>query len=326
MSVCLVTGGAGFIGSHLVDALVLQGHEVRILDNFSTGSRDNLAKVRGKIELVPGDVADLGVVQKLMQNVELVFHQAALPSVARSIADALTTHQVCATGTLHVLLAAREAQVRRVIYGSSASVYGEAGAMPSVENEPLQPVSPYAVAKLAGEHYCAAFSHIYGLETVRLRYFNVFGPRQRSTGEFAAVIPQFLDAMAAGRRPVIYGDGHQSRDFTYVDDVVQANLLAADAPRVSGRAYNIASGRRTTVLDLVDKINALLETDLRPIHIAPRPGDLRHSHADISHAQADLGYCPCTDLDQSLRRCISARAGIVKGPKRARAKQIYQVN
>ncbi len=316
MALCLVTGGAGFIGSHLVDALVAQGHMVRVLDNLSTGSLANLIRARRRIELITGDLTNLDVIGEAAKDVELLFHQAALPSVTHSVIDPLTTNHVCATGTLNVLLAAREARVRRVVYGASASVYGDAVSLPSGEHQPLQPLSPYGVAKLAGENYCAAFSSIYGLDTVRLRYFNVFGPRQLSSGPYAAVIPQFLQAMLAGQRPVIHGDGMQSRDFTYVDDVIQANLLAADAPRVCGRVYNIASGRRTTLLDLVDKINAILDTEIRPIHAPPRPGDIRHSQADISRAQADLGFCPCTDLEPSLRRCLPYYAPQEKGPKR----------
>jgi UDP-glucose 4-epimerase len=318
MALCLVTGGGGFIGSHLVDSLVAHGHQVRVLDNFSTGNLANLGRARGKIEITRGDVADLDSVLAVSKDVELIFHQATVSSVHRSIIDPLTTHQICANGTLHVLLAARERRVRRVIYAASASAYGDGTPLPRRENEPLQPISPYAVAKLAGEHYCAAFSYAYGLETVRLRYFNVFGPRQSSGSPYSTVIPLFLEAMLAGRRPVIHGDGTQSRDFTYVDDVVQANVLAADAPRASGKVYNIASGRRTTLLELVDRINAILGTETKPIHTTPRLGDIRHSFADISRAQADLGYCPCTDLGQCLRACIDYYAAKRKGPKHLR--------
>ncbi len=318
MTLCLVTGGGGFIGSHLVDSLVARGHQVRVLDDFSTGNLANLDRVRSNIELVKGDVADLDTVRAAAKDVELVFHEATLASVHRSIVDPLSTHQICASGTLHVLLAAREQRVRRVIYGASASAYGDGTLLPRRENEPLLPISPYAVAKLAGEHYCAAFSYAYGLETVRLRYFNVFGPRQFSGSPYATVVPLFLEAMIAGRRPVIHGDGAQSRDFTYVDDVVQANLLAAEAPRASGKVYNVASGRRTTLLELVDRINLILGTDTRPIHTAPRVGDIRHSSADISRAQAELGYCPCTDLGHCLPSCIEYYAAKRKGPKHLR--------
>src|SRR5438270_5732198 len=324
MTVCLVTGGAGFIGSHLVDALVAQGHTIRVLDNFSTGNLANLVGVRARIELIEGDLADLDLVREAMRGVELVFHQAAVASIERSVLDPRLTHRACADGTLHVLMAARELRARRVICGASAAVYGDGDAVPRRETDSLHPVSPYAVATLAGEHYCAAFGHVYGLETVRLRYFNVVGPRQQTATAHAAVIPHFLEAMRAGRRPVIHGDGKQTRDFTSVDDVVQANLLAADAPRVAGRVYNVASGRPTSILELVERINVLLETDLRPIHTPARPGDIRHSQADISRAQADLGYCPCTDLGRELRRCLKLYSAAPKGPK-SRRKHVYNV-
>ncbi len=322
MALCLVTGGAGFIGSHLVDALVAHGHVVRVLDNFSTGSLANLTHVRTKVELLDGDVGELPCVRKAVKDVEVVFHEAALPSVEQSVVDPLTTHHACGTGILNVLLAARDAGVRRVVYGASASAYGNGTAQPRRESEPLLPLSPYAAAQVAAENYCVVFGNLFGLEAVRLRYFNVFGPRQRAGQPYSAVVPIFLEALLARRRPVIHGDGMQSRDFTYVDDVVQANLLAADAPRVAGRVYNIASGRTTTLLELVEKINAILGTDTRPIHAGPRPGDIRHSAADITRAQADLGYCPCTDLRQSLRRCIdAARSAVRKGPKYLRKAQ-----
>jgi UDP-glucose 4-epimerase len=304
MALCLVTGGAGFIGSHLVEALLARDHLVRVLDNFSTGDIVNLAHVESNIELINGDLTDLETVRAAMRDVELVFHQAARAVGPRGTADPLATHAICATGTLHVLLAAREAGVRRVIYAASASAYGHAAQLPQRESDPTLPLSPVAAAKLAGEHYCATFSYLHGLETVRLRYFNVFGPRQPGDPRQAAVIPLFLEAMRAGRSPTIFGDGLQSRDFTYVDNVVQANLLAAEAPRVSGKVYNIACGRRSTLLDLVAALNALLGTRLRPVHCQPRPGDVRHSQADIERSQAELGFCPCTDLEEGLRRCL----------------------
>jgi UDP-glucose 4-epimerase len=318
MTVCLVTGGAGFIGSHLVEALVADGHQVRVLDNFSTGDLTNLAAVQDRIELITGDLCDLDVIMDAMQEVEVVFHHAALPSVHRSVIEPLATHHACASGTLHVLLAAREAHVRRVIYGGSCSAYGDTPPAPRGEHESVHPTSPLAVAKLTGEMYCGAFTAVYGLDTVRLRYFNVFGPRQICGDTYSAVVPLFVEALVAGKRPVIFGDGKQSRDFTYVDDVVQANLLAADAPRVSGRVYNIACGRSITLIDLVERINLLLGTEIRPIHTPSRPGDVRHSHADISRAQADLGYCPCTDLDHGLRRCIDYYRAQRRGPKHLR--------
>jgi UDP-glucose 4-epimerase len=305
MAVCLVTGGAGFIGSHLVDALLAAGHAVRVLDNFSTGRLSNLTHVRERIELIAGDLTDLGVVREAVQGIDWVFHLAAGSAVKGSVADPLTAHHACATGTMHVLMAAREARVRRVIYASSSVVYGNSGEILKREKGQLLPLTPYAAAKLAGEQYCAAFTQCYGLETVRLRYFNVFGPRQLPNHPDAGVVPLFFDAMLAGQSPVLYGSGHQSRDFTYVDNVVQANLLAAEAPRVVGKVYNIAFGRSTTLLDLMDMLNDILGTEVQPIHEKARPGDIRHSQADISRAQVDLGYCPMIDLKEGLRRCFT---------------------
>jgi UDP-glucose 4-epimerase len=306
MTTCLVTGGAGFIGSHLAEALVKQGHRVRVLDDFSTGRQANLAHLLPQhIELIAGDLTDPKMLRAALHNIELVFHQAALPSVPRSVEDPLSTHRVCATGTLELLAAARQAGVRRVIYAASSSAYGNSERLPKRESDPTNPLSPYAVAKLAGEHYCACFSHIHGLETVRLRYFNVFGPRQNPDSPYAAVIPRFIQACLAGRSPVIHGDGQQSRDFTFIDDVVQANLLAASAPGVSGKVYNIACGHRTTLLELVAQINDLLGTNIRPVHTDSRPGDVRHSQADIRLAQTDLGYQPRVDVREGLRRCLA---------------------
>jgi UDP-glucose 4-epimerase len=304
MSVCLVTGGAGFIGSHLVEALLERGETVRVLDNFSTGTLANLEHVRRQVRILDGDITDLETVRTAMEGVEVVFHQAALASVPRSIANPLATHHACITGTLHVLMAAREAGVRRVVYAASSSAYGGSLKLPKHEDDPTLPLSPYAVAKLAGEHYCAAFAGVYGLETVRLRYFNVFGPRQSPDSPYAAVVPKFIAAMTSGCRPLIHGDGKQSRDFTFVADVVQANLLAAEAPGVSGKVYNIACGRRTSLLELVQHLNTLLGTDLQPIHTDACPGDVRHSLASIDEARADLEYEPSTDIVTGLRHCL----------------------
>jgi UDP-glucose 4-epimerase len=280
------------------------GHEVRVLDNFVTGSHANLARSCTSIELIEGDVTDLDLVRKVSQGVELVFHQAALASVPRSVADPAATHHACATGTLHVLMAAREAGVRRVVYAASSSAYGNKEKLPKTETDPPQPLSPYAAAKLAGEHYCVAFSQVYGLETVRLRYFNIFGPRQSPHGPYAAVIPLFIEAMLAGRSPTIHGDGTQSRDFTYVADAVQANMLAATAPQVSGKLYNVACGHRTSLLRLVEILNERLGTNMKPVHTEPRAGDVQHSQADIAAAQADLGYRPRTSLENGLGACL----------------------
>src|SRR5262245_22148359 len=309
MTVCLVTGGAGFIGSHLVDALLIQGKTVRVLDNFSTGDPANLADVRDRVEVFETDVTDLKAVRRTMRGVEVVFHQAALASVPRSVADPLATHAACVNGTLNVLQAAREAGVRRVVYAASSSAYGASTKLPKSESDPTLPLSPYAAAKLAAEHYCAAFSEVYGLETVRLRYFNIFGPRQSPDSPYAAVIPLFLRSMLAGQSPFVNGDGHQSRDFTFVEDAVRANLLAAEAPGVSGRVYNVACGRRTSLLELIGKINALLGTNILPSYRDPRPGDVRHSQADISRARAELGYEPRNDIDRGLRLCLEYLRG-----------------
>jgi UDP-glucose 4-epimerase len=300
----LVTGGAGFIGSHLVEALLARGEDVRVLDNFSTGSHENLLAVREHVEVIDGDVSDAETVRAAMRGVEVVFHQAALASVPRSVADPLATHRACVDGTLTVLLAARDARVRRVVYAASSSAYGNSVRLPKSEDDPTTPLSPYAVAKLAGEQYCAAFSEVYGLETVRLRYFNVFGPRQTPDSPYAAVIPLFIQALSAGQAPLIHGDGGQSRDFTFIADVVQANLLAATAPGVSGRVYNVACGRRTTLLELVSHLNELLGTAIEPTHGPARAGDVRHSQAAIERAKTELGYRPTTDVQAGLRRCL----------------------
>jgi UDP-glucose 4-epimerase len=304
MAVCLVTGGAGFIGSHLVDALVAAGHDVRVLDNLSTGDASNLHDVRDRIDFLKADVTNFESVRKSSRGVDWVFHQAALASVPRSVADPLATHRACVDGTLNVLLAARDAKVRRVVYAASSSAYGNSERLPKNETDPTAPLSPYAVAKLAGEHYCAAFTEVYGLETVRLRYFNIFGPRQPPDSPYAAVIPLFIRAMLAGRGPTIHGDGMQSRDFTYIDNAVQANLLAATATGVAGKVYNVACGRRFTLLDIVNGINELLGTSIRPVHTDPRAGDVRHSLADITRAVEDLHYAPNVDVEEGLKRCV----------------------
>src|SRR3984957_5823545 len=304
MTKCLVTGGAGFIGSHLVEALLDRGHQVRVLDNFSTGDPENLLGVRDRIEVIEGDITDLQEVRSATRGVEVIFHQAALASVPRSVADPLATHRACVDGTLNILMAARELGVRRVVYAASSSAYGNSVRLPKSESQPTAPLSPYAAAKLAGENYCAAFSEVYGLETVRLRYFNVFGPRQTPDSPYAAVIPLFMQALTTERCPTIHGDGRQSRDFTYVADVVQANLCAAAAPGVSGRVYNVACGRRTSLLDLLCHLNQLFGTAITPIFGPSRTGDVRDSQADISRACAELGYQPTTEVRSGLRRCV----------------------
>jgi len=305
----LVTGGAGFIGSHLAEVLVKSGNRVRILDNFATGARANLAALAGGVEFLEGDLRDPATLEQAVRGVEVVFHQAALPSVARSLEDPVTTHAVNATGTLLLLQAARRAGVRRVVYASSSSVYGDSPTLPKREEMPTQPKSPYAVSKLAGEQYCQVFADALGLETVSLRYFNIFGPRQDPDSPYAAVIARFLAAIRRGERPVIYGDGQQSRDFTYVENVVRANLLAADAPGASGQAINVACGARVTLIELVEHLNRLLGTHLTPSFAPPRAGDVRHSQADLTRAAALLGYRPTVDFPEGLARLAAGETG-----------------
>jgi UDP-glucose 4-epimerase len=300
----LVTGGAGFIGSHLVEALHSAGQRVRVLDDFSTGRHENLAAVRSDVEVIEGDVTDAGAVTQALQGVDVVCHLAARASVQYSLEEPLGSHLVCATGTLQVLDTARRRKVRRVIYASSASAYGLPATDVQHETDALRAQSPYAAAKLAGEFYTQAFAASYGLETVCLRFFNIFGPRQRSDSPYSGVIALFVAAMKQGRRPCIFGDGLQSRDFTYVADVVQAVRKAAVAPGISGRTYNIGTGRRVNLLDLVACLNSLLQTNLPPEHAPPRPGDIRYSQADISAARHDLDYAPAFSFEEGLKRTL----------------------
>jgi nucleoside-diphosphate-sugar epimerase len=302
----LVTGGGGFIGSHLVARLLTLGYEVRVLDNFATGRRSNVDAIGASVELVEGDIQSYERASKAIAGCEVVFHQAALPSVPRSIQDPLTSNATNVTGTLNVLLAARDHGVRRVVYASSSSVYGANSALPKREDMPTAPISPYATAKLAAEGYCRSFATVYGLETVALRYFNVFGPRQDPKSQYAAVVPRFIASLLASRAPLIFGDGTQSRDFTYVDNVVDANMLAMDAQSVSGKAYNIACGERVALTGLVDELRGLLGVDTEPIYDEPRPGDVLHSLADVSRARAELGYEPSVRLREGLQRTIDA--------------------
>jgi UDP-glucose 4-epimerase len=299
----LVTGGAGFIGSHLAHALLSAGHDTRVLDDFSTGYPEN---VPGGAELIKGDVADAAVVRQALDGVEVVFHHAAARAVLRSVIDPLATDTTNTHGTLMVLQAAAELGVRRVISASSSSIYGGAAKRPTSEDAPLLPRSPYAVTKLAGEHYCRVFAELHGLETVSFRYFNVFGPRQRPDSAYAAVVPLFIEALRADRPPIVHGDGRQSRDFTYIDNVVAANLAAASAPPEAcrGQAYNVAAGRPFSLLDLLAALGGILDTPPRPQHTEPRAGDVRHSHADISKARAFLGYHPEVSFEEGLRRTV----------------------
>lgn len=302
----LVTGGGGFIGSHLAARLVELGHEVRVLDNFATGRRSNVRAIGGDLDLVEGDIQSYERASKATAGCEVVFHQAALPSVPSSIQDPLTSNATNVVGTLNILLAARDHGVRRVVYASSSSVYGANPVLPKREDMATVPISPYATAKLAAEGYCRSFATVYGLETVALRYFNVFGPRQDPNSQYAAVVPRFIAALLAGRSPVIFGDGTQSRDFTYVDNVVEANLLAMDADDVVGKAYNIACGERIALIELVDELRDLLEIDIEPMYEAPRTGEIKHSLADLSRAHAELGYEPSIRLREGLARTIDA--------------------
>ncbi|HEY3137437.1 MAG TPA: SDR family oxidoreductase [Blastocatellia bacterium] len=300
----LVTGGAGFIGSHIAERLVGDGHRVRVLDDFSSGKEANLESFRGELESIRGDIRDAELVNRAMKDVEIVFHEAALGSVPRSVADPLTTHEVNITGTLNVLLAARDASVKRVVYASSSSVYGETPELPKHEGMIPQPLSPYALSKLAGEHYAKVFKHVYGFEVVSLRYFNIFGPRQDPESQYAAVIPRFITALLNGTSPIVYGDGLQSRDFTYVENVVNANLLAAEAEGVAGQAFNVACGGRYTLLDLLAKLKETIGSDIEPIHEAARAGDVRDSQASIEAAEKALGYHVSVDFDEGLRRTV----------------------
>lgn len=299
----LVTGGAGFIGSHLVDALVAEGATVRVLDDLSTGRRENLARHLRQIEFIEGDVCDPETCARAVQGVELIFHQAAIPSVARSVEDPVRSTRVNVQGTVTLLDAARRAGVPRVIYAASSSAYGDTEVLPKVETMTPRPLSPYAISKLAGEHYVTVFGRLYGMKTCSLRYFNVFGPRQDPRSEYAAVIPKFITALLAGEPPTIFGDGEQTRDFCYVDNVVQANLLAAKAD-IHGEVVNIACGARVSLNQLVELLNEEIGTRIAPRHGPPRPGDVRHSLADISVARKLLGYEPKFDLRAGLKKTI----------------------
>ena len=298
----LVTGGAGFIGSNIVRALLARGDDVRVLDNFSTGSRTNLAGLEQDVELVEGDLRSYERVHAAVRGAEVVFHQGALPSVPRSVQDPLTTTAVNIEGTLNVLLAARDESVRRIVNASSSSVYGNAGELPKVESQAPDPISPYAVAKLAAERFCTSFSRVYAMEIVSLRYFNVFGPFQDPASQYAAVVPRFIRAIAAGEAVTVYGDGEQSRDFTYVDNVVGANLLAADAAGAHGEILNVATGGSITVNALADAIGALLDRPVKKIFEPARDADVRASWASLDEARRVLGYEPQVAFEEGLRR------------------------
>ena len=305
MSVMLVTGGAGFIGSHIAERLVGLDHEVRILDNFSTGREENIEPFRGGIELVRGDIRDFAAVREAVDGVDVVFHEAALASVPRSVDDPVSSNEVNVAGTLNVLKASHAAGVRRVVYASSSSVYGDTPELPKSEHMTPTPQSPYAVGKLAGEHYCRVFPRIYGLDCIALRYFNVFGPRQDPTSQYAAVVPIFVTSLLANLSPVIHGDGEQSRDFTFVDNVVAANILAADASEGSGEVLNIACGETVTVNGLFRALREIVGSSVEVHHVDPRPGDVRHSFADITRARDVLGFAPSVGFVEGLERTVS---------------------
>lgn len=298
----LVTGGAGFIGSNLVDALLEQGHDVRVFDNFSTGERRNLVHVAGDIEIVEGDLRSFERALTAVRGCELVLHQGALPSVPRSVQDPLTSNDTNATGTLNVLLASREMDVQRVVYASSSSCYGHTPGTVKREDMAIAPMSPYGVSKYAGEAYCRSFWEVYGLETVALRYFNVFGPRQNPVSEYAAVIPNFIAAALLDESATIYGDGEQARDFTYIDNVVAANLAAAAVPGIGGETFNVAYGQRSTINELVKAIGEIAGIEIDVSYAPPRAGDVRISQADVTKARNQLGYDPQVDLREGLRR------------------------
>ena len=302
---CLVTGGAGFIGSNLTKALLTSGYTVRILDNFSTGKRENLGPYQERVELIEGDLRSYHIVHEAVRDIEVVFHQGALPSVPRSINDPITTNQVNVEGTLNILDAAKSAGVRRVIYASSSSIYGENPTLPKQEDMTPLPISPYAVAKLAGEKYCQAFTRSYGLETVGLRYFNVFGAGQDPKSQYAAVIPLFITAFLDGGRIQIHGDGEQSRDFTYIDNVVQANMKAAVAEGAAGEVFNVACGEQTSLNQILDDLRKVTEVDVDLEYGPDRPGDVKHSLADISKARDILDYNPAVSAQEGLRRSVT---------------------
>ncbi len=299
----LVTGGAGFIGSHLAEELVRRGHRVRVADDLTTGKRSNLDHVRG-VEFLHGDLADLAVARTAVRDIEFVLHQAAVPSVPKSVDDPLTSHRANVDGTLNLLLAARDAGVRRLVFAASSSAYGDTLELPKHEAMPSDPLSPYALQKLVGEMYLPMFTRLYGLETVSIRYFNVFGPRQDPSSAYSGVISVFATALLDGRAPTIYGDGEQTRDFTYVADVVHAVLKACEAPGASGEIINVAAGGRISLNRLYDTMKAIVGSQVKPVYAEARAGDVRDSQADISKARRLLGFEPAVSLEEGLRRTV----------------------
>lgn len=303
--IAMVTGGAGFVGSHIASGLLTGGARVRILDDLSTGHRENIDEIGGDIDFIQGSVADEQLLEKALENVELIFHEAAIPSVPRSVEAPRQTHIASVDGTFSLLLAARNAGVKRVVYAASSSAYGDQPTLPKSEQMAPDPLSPYAVAKLVGEYYCKVFTRVYGLETVSLRYFNVFGPRQDPGSQYSGVVSRFISALTTNQRPVIYGDGEQSRDFTYIDNVVAANLSAASAAGAAGKVINVANGKRVTLNELLSELKQLTgKTDVTAEYREPRVGDVRHSLADISMARELLGYQSKVDLREGLHRTL----------------------
>lgn len=301
----LVTGGAGFIGSNLTERLIEDGHHVRVLDNFSTGKKENLAfNKKSSFEFIEGDIRDLSTCQRAVEGMNFVFHQAAIPSVPKSVLDPISSNQANVQGTLNLLVAARDARINRLVYASSSSVYGDTPVMPKSEDMTPLPLSPYAISKLTGEYYCRVFYNLYGLETVALRYFNVFGPRQDPDSQYAAAIPRFINALIKNEPPTIYDDGKQTRDFTYVGDVVAANLLAIHAPDAKGGIFNIARGEVITINSLIEKLKEILNSHIESVYTDPRPGDIKHSRADITRAKDVLGYQPAFSLKVGLSRTV----------------------
>jgi nucleoside-diphosphate-sugar epimerase len=300
----LVTGGAGFIGSNLCRRLVAEGCFVRVVDNLLTGKRSNLASIIDKIEFVEADMGEPDVARRVCEGIDVVLHEGALPSVPRSVDDPALTHRHCVDATFTMLVAARDARVKRFVYAASSSAYGDTPTLPKVETMPPSPLSPYAVGKLVGEYYCSVFSSVYGLETISLRYFNVFGPYQDPASQYAAAIPAFVTAILNDRPPTVYGDGEQSRDFTYIDNVVQANLLAARAKETHGQLVNCACGEAVTVNAIIRAINDLLGRNVRPNYVPARPGDIKHSLADITAAEKSIGYKPVVLFREGLEKSI----------------------
>lgn len=301
----LVTGGAGFIGSNLVDQLVKQGARVRVLDNFTRGIQANLANVQDEVEVIEGDLRDTEALARAVKDTEVIFHQAAVVSVPYSVQNPAHTTEVNVVGTLNLLIAARDAGARRMVFASSCSVYGANLRLPKRETFRPKPISPYAASKLTGEMYLSVFDALWDIETVSLRYFNVFGPRQPANSEYASVIPLFITMMLRGERPTIFGDGYQRRDFTYVENVVSANILSATAPKAAGKVFNVGCGQPLNINELVDSLNGMLETDIKPHYVPPRPGDVRDAWADITLAQRVLGYQPVVDVTEGLRRTVN---------------------